>query len=390
MTTSPATIACPPSRAAATSTSASPVAMPTRKRMPAGRRAVGREPGQHPLQLQPGADAAHARRSRWPPARRTAPSPRRRCTSRPRRRTARRPGARRRRSRSASPRTCSGSARSAYGVKSIRSTNSTLTRRRSSLVAGALGAAGVAIAGCAAAGAERGVGGDAAGRSCAQGGSELGTAAAAEPVVVGGRSGRTAAQAAAMAILLATSVGQRASSIVALAPLSGTGLLSSGQSSRPRTVGPRQIRFTRRATDQVHVRGGTTDGRCRARAGDVDRRRRRRPTRAGDEVGATLDAAELSADRSDGRMGTVATPRTRGAGSTGPTCRRTPSRTGPEPTRRTPTDGSTQPGGRAGGLASVSGRACRPGGAGPARRSPRSAGPRCAASRGWRTSRSPG
>ena len=140
LTTSPATIACPPSWAAATSTSASPVAMPTRKVQPAvslARRGPARAAGPaRPARTAP-------RRSRWPPARRTAPSPRRRCTSPPRRRTGARPGARWRRSAVCCARTVSGSACSANGVEPTASMNSTLTRRRSS--AGAL-AAGVVAA----------------------------------------------------------------------------------------------------------------------------------------------------------------------------------------------------------------------------------------------------
>jgi hypothetical protein len=125
LTTSPATIACPPSRAAATSTSASPVATPTRKR---------RSPA-NPVSTRCSSSPARTHRSAslsvatGAPKRAITASPMYFSTTPPYCPTTRRAAEKKP---VCMPRTSSGSLLSTYGVKSIRSTNSTLIRRRSS------------------------------------------------------------------------------------------------------------------------------------------------------------------------------------------------------------------------------------------------------------------
>ena len=130
LTTSPATIACPPSRAAATSTSASPVATPTRKLQPVGRRRgrSGPVPAAAPGRPVRSAAASVSVATGAPNSAITA-SPMYFSTTPPYWPTTRRAAAK---NPVCSPRTSSGSERSTYGVKSIRSTKSTLIRRRSS------------------------------------------------------------------------------------------------------------------------------------------------------------------------------------------------------------------------------------------------------------------
>ena len=128
-TTSPATIACPPSRAAVRSTSASPVATPTRKRMPAA--SAETKPARTRCSSRPARTQRTASVSVATGAPKSAitASPMYFSTTPPYWPTTWRAAAK---NLVCIWRTSSGSARSAYGVKSIRSMNRTLTRRRSS------------------------------------------------------------------------------------------------------------------------------------------------------------------------------------------------------------------------------------------------------------------